>query len=637
MLASDKDVYAFIKPSLDAHTLGVNSAAELLRDCGYKVIIADEDIAKAVDNFKHELNRQLVLDWLDQHKVTRIGLSYRLDQDAAVQMVGHFMYELQNRSLLFYQGGPIRAVYFAGLPGACTAIEKEHKGFVKVFQGGESVRESLAKFGIPAERIPKTILESSSYDDFRMEFGREIVNSRAYDNFKPLDRSGYKEYGTRGDTVVKRLDFNMKKPFAPLIRAHVGPYSSAADRLDSVREFASWAKYLAQTGYLDILSIGTSQLSQSNFGEDWEDKPNGGGVPINSPEEYRMICEASRPLLLRTYAGTKNIPLLAEMYEETINICWHALSLWWFNKLDHRGPYDLYTNLQQHVEALKYIAKTKKPFEANVSHHFAFRGADDATYIVSAYLAAKLAKKMGISTFILQNMLNTPRSTWGVQDLAKSRALLSLIRELEDSSFRVILQPRAGLDYFKPDLEVAKVQLAAVTALMDDIEPHDETSPPIIHVVSYSEASHLATPEVVNESIKITQYSLQKYRELKRKGEIPDLGRKLEVKERTGELIEAAKTLIAGMEAFISDLYTPEGLYKAFAAGFLQVPYLWGEMGEFQFAKAWTTKPIRGGVKIVDKDSSPVKPERIVDFARMNLPEAEYLLKQRMGKNFNQE
>ena len=62
MLASDKDVYAFIKPSLDAHTLGVNSAAELLRDCGYKVIIADEDIAKAVDNFKHELNRQLVLD-----------------------------------------------------------------------------------------------------------------------------------------------------------------------------------------------------------------------------------------------------------------------------------------------------------------------------------------------------------------------------------------------------------------------------------------------------------------------------------------------------------------------------------------------------------------------------------------------
>ena len=82
-------------------------------------------------------------------------------------------------------------------------------------------------------------------------------------------------------------------------------------------------------------------------------------------------------------------------------------------------------------------------------------------------------------------MLNTPRYTWGVQDRAKSRALLSLIKELEDSSFRVILQPRE--DWITSNLiwRVAKVQLAAVTALMDDIESHDETSPPIIHVVSY--------------------------------------------------------------------------------------------------------------------------------------------------------
>src|SRR5699024_8870354 len=148
-----------------------------------------------------------------------------------------------------------------------------------------------------------------------------------------------------------------------------------------------------------------------------------------------------------------------------------------------------------------YIAKTNKPFEANVSHHFAFRGADDVTYIVSAYLAAKLAKGLGIKTYILQNMLNTPRSTWGIQDLAKSRALISLLKELEDDNFRVLLQPRAGLDYFKPDLEEAKIQLAAVTALMDDIDPHNESSPSIIHVVSYSEASHLATPDIINESI----------------------------------------------------------------------------------------------------------------------------------------
>jgi len=140
----------------------------------------------------------------------------------------------------------------------------------------------------------------------------------------------------------------MNDSFEPLIRAHVGPYSSTSTRIESVTEFLDWAKKLAEAKYLDILSIGTSQLSQSNFGEDWEDKTNGGGVPVNSPEEYQMIWEASRPLLLRTYAGTKNIPALAKMYEETLNICWHALSLWWFNKLDGRGPYDVYTNLREH-------------------------------------------------------------------------------------------------------------------------------------------------------------------------------------------------------------------------------------------------------------------------------------------------
>lgn len=325
---------------------------------------------------------------------------------------------------------------------------------------------------------------------------------------------------------------------------------------------------MAKSGFLDILSIGSSQLTQSNFGEDWEDKTNGGGVPINSPEEYRMVWEASRPLLVRTCSGTKNIPSLARMYEQTLNICWHALSLWWFNKLDERGPYDVYTNLKQHIETIKYIAKSNKPFEANVSHHFAFMGADDVTYIVSAYLAAKLSKKLGIKTFILQNMLNTPRITWGIQDLAKSRAMLKLVKELEDSNFRVILQPRAGLDYFKPNLYEAKIQLAAVTALMDDIEPYNEMSPSIIHVVSYSEASHLATPSIIDESIQITQHSLQKYRETKRRGKVYEILKYSDVNEKSLQLYNSAIKIICAIEDNILDPYSAEGFYKVFATGF---------------------------------------------------------------------
>ena len=191
------------------------------------------------------------------------------------------------------------------------------------------------------------------------------------------------------------------------MRAHVGPYHSDQKREESVREFIDWAKDLAKAGYLDILSIGTSQLTQSNFGEDWRDQPNGGGVPVNSADEYRQIWEAARPMLVRTYAGTRNIPELARLHEESLHICWHALSLWWFNQLDGRGPYTLMENLEQQFEALRIIGSSDTPFEPNVPHHFSFRGGDDVTYLASAYLAAKLAKKMGIRNMILQNMLNT--------------------------------------------------------------------------------------------------------------------------------------------------------------------------------------------------------------------------------------
>ena len=625
--------YGFIKPAIDAHTMGVNSAAELLRDCGYDVILADDSVEKAMNDYKHEVRRKVVVEWVIANKINRLGISYRLDQDDALNMVGYLIEEFKKANLMKFQGGQVETIFFGGLPKTCEAIEKEFDGLVTTFIGGESVGETLLKMGVSEDRIPRDMYEGSKYDELLIKFGKEIIDSQEFVSYKTNDKGKYPEYGTKKDTVIKRVDSNMKHGFGPLMRAHVGPYSSMLTRIESVNEFLDWAKTLAQSNYLDILSIGTSQLTQSNFGESWEDKPNGGGVPLNSPEEFRMVWEASRPLLVRTYAGAKDIPKLAQMYEETINISWHALSLWWFNKLDSRGPYDLYTNLKQHIETIKYIAKIGKPFEANVPHHFAFRGADDVTYIVSAYLAAKLAKKLGIKTFVLQNMLNTPRLTWGIQDLAKSRAMLKLVRSLEDMSFRVLLQPRAGLDYFKPDLYEAKVQLAAVTALMEDIDPYNEMSPQIIHVVSYSEASHLATPEIINESIQITQHSLQKYREMRKQGKVDDMGRNSDVNERSAILYQSAKKIIQAIESNIDNPYSAEGFYKIFAAGFLPVPYLWSEIEEFKHAKNWKTKPIRGSIKVVDENNKIMDTERIIEIANSNLKDAEYNLRQRQIKN----
>ena len=52
---------------------------------------------------------------------------------------------------------------------------------------------------------------------------------------------------------------------------------------------------------------------------------------------------------------------------------------------------------------------------------------------------------------------------------------------------------------------------------MDDIDPNNEMSPEIIHVVSYSEALFLATPDILNDSIRITRTALNEYRRLKKK------------------------------------------------------------------------------------------------------------------------
>ena len=358
---------------------------------------------------------------------------------------------------------------------------------------------------------------------------------------------------------------------------------------------------------------------------------NGGGVPVNSSTEYWEIWQAARPMLVRTYSGTTNILHMAEMYDQTINMAWHALSLWWFNQLDGRGPNTLYDNLKEHIATIKYIATKGKPFEANVSHHFAFRGCDDITYIVSAYLSAKLAKKNGIRIFILQNMLNTPRSTWGIQDLAKSRALLNLIKELQDDSFRVVLQTRAGLDYLKPDIEEAKGQLASVTAMMDDIEPNNCYSPEIIHIVSYSEALFLATPDIIDDSIKITLASLLAYRKKKQKGDVQNTFTE-DILSRTEKLEISARSIISETENNICNLYSPEGFYIAFAAGWLPVPDLWNKSSEFAMARNWQTIISNGGKYLADKGKL-MSNESKIERCCMNNKNAIYNLHEIYGVN----
>lgn len=612
-MLSQKDVFGFIRPEVDVHTLGISTVSKLLEDCGYEVVIGDAEIAKSVAHISKLDNISLLIKWINRYRITRLGFNYRLDPSDAQLIFGKVVYLLRDNKIFKEQGGPIEKLYFAGLPEACYRIHKEYNGRFITFIGDETQIETLKKLEIPADKIPPYISIGSKYDDDRLSFAKSFIESGNYRLFNKAIEKNYPEFGTIEDTLAKRIAANRKSSKLPLTRVHVGPYQP--NYIEAKKEFLSWLSSLSERGLLDIVSVGSSQLSQSDFGTDWGDRPNGGGVPINSEKDLYDIWQAARPMLVRTYSATRNVPQMAEVYERTINIAWHALSLWWFNKIDGRGPYNVLKNLQQHFEALKVIALHGKPFEPNIPHHFSFRGGDDYTYVLSSYLAALAAKRLGIRYFVLQTMLNTPKYTWGVQDLAKARTLLKLVRELEDGSFTVFHQPRAGLDYFSPNLDKAKIQLAAVTMMMDDIEPENDNSPDIIHVVSYCEAVTLATPEYINESIQITLSALEEYRYAKCNGLMEDMKHSNEVRERTEDLYIEVKSIVSILEAKIPNLYTPEGFYEVFRSGVFAVPYLWEGREEFAEAVKWKTGLVNGSVQVLDEQGKPIKPsQRITQF-----------------------
>lgn len=596
----EQNIFGLIRPENDIHTLGLTTISQLIEDCGYKVIIGNAEIVKCVNSIINLTSRTFLKSWIIENRITKIGFSYRLDPYDGQFIFGRFYSFLISEKLLNIDGGNIKDVFFAGLPKTCKLIDNEYQGKIKTFIGDETAYETLIKLDIPKERIKDNILEGAKYDKFRMDFAVDLIDSGKYSLYSAVKNNHYSNYGTKNDTLKERLANHKKVSNLPLIRVHVGPYSENSK--EAIDEFKNWLKILSETKLLDIVSVGSSQLSQSNFGENWEDKQNGGGVPINSEKDLIDLYEASRPMLMRTYSGTNKTQEMAEIYEKTINISWHALSFWWFNRIDGRGPHDVKTNLKNHLETLSIIAKHNKPFEPNIPHHFSFRGSDDVTYVLSSYLACITAKHHGIKEVVLQTMMNTPKSTWGIQDLAKARALVKLVRELEDENFKVYLQPRAGLDYFSPNLEKAKYQLASVSAMLDDIEPDNPNSPDIVHVVSYCEAVELATPPIINESIQITLHAIEEYRKLKNSHPYIISNLNEEVKPQFTYLYNTVKEIRKIIENNISHPYTYEGLYEIFKRGVLNAPYLWEGRDEFFEAIKYKTRLINGSVTLVDEN-----------------------------------
>src|SRR5690554_422856 len=225
MKINDSDVFGFIRPSVDAHTLGVSAISKLLTDCGYKVVIGNSDVAAAVAEISKINNISLLKKWILDNKITCLGFSYRLDPVNAQINFGKVYTLLKENEFFKNNGGPVKQFFFAGLPDACQRISREYKGEVRVFVGDETPVESLEKIGVPQIKIPREISEGSEYDNMRFEFGQKIIEEGKYLQRQPIDRSGYHGYGTREDKVVSRIHHARSKGQLPLMRVHVGPYN----------------------------------------------------------------------------------------------------------------------------------------------------------------------------------------------------------------------------------------------------------------------------------------------------------------------------------------------------------------------------------------------------------------------------
>ena len=138
-----KDVFGFVKPLVDVHTMGIFTMANLLRDCGYKVYIAPDDVSLAVEDIHKLNNYSLVKKWIVDNHINRLGFSYRLDPKEGCDYFMSLFEHLKGDKMLKTDGGLIGEVTFAGLPDTCEMVSAKTNKQVMVFKGNETPVESL--------------------------------------------------------------------------------------------------------------------------------------------------------------------------------------------------------------------------------------------------------------------------------------------------------------------------------------------------------------------------------------------------------------------------------------------------------------------------------------------------------------
>ncbi|MFW9830487.1 MAG: methionine synthase [Candidatus Thorarchaeota archaeon] len=469
-----------------------------------------------------------ILDEVEKTGTPIIGLSYRLTPAAAYRLVQKLKKEVHNRGLT-------NRIWIFG--GTTPVTEKVREvGFFDFYFDGNSTDEDVLKF-LAADCNPQ-----------KLEQGMQS-----------------KGPGTHATTLLGRMA--ERKPW-PVIRHHFG--------VPSLEETIQGIAKIADAKCLDIISIGPDQNAQQFFFRPAEMNnvvEGAGGVPIRSKEDLRAMYDASQRgnyPLLRCYSGTQDLLKWAKLLKKTINNAWGAIPINWYSALDARSTRPLTAAIRENMKAIAWHSKQGIPIEVNEPHHWSLRQAHDTIAVASAFWSAFIAKSMGVKHYIAQLMMNTPLGTSPAMDSAKMWAKLTLVESLQDNSFKVHRQVRAGLFSFPVDSDAAKGQLASSTYTSMMLEPA------IVHVVGFCEANHAATADDVITSCKIAR---QVIKECRRGVPSPQLDPQILVRKK--QLVSEAGLLLRVLaelteEKKLHPLLNPATYEQALKRGILDAPGLRG-------------------------------------------------------------
>jgi methylmalonyl-CoA mutase cobalamin-binding subunit len=484
-----------------------------------------------------------------------IGISYRLTPENARTLLVELRGMLQAAGILGH-----KRLFFGGTPPV-AAIAHELGYFDAVFSGDE-----------PSHQVRAQLREKSVQLD-------ELTN--------------YPQQ------VVERITW--KTPY-PLLRHHFGiPARSIGPTIDGIAR-------IAESGVLDVISLGADQDAQEHFFRPSQQNPKSkgaGGVPFRTEEDLIRLYEASRRgnyPLMRSYSGTSDHLRYADMLVRTIHNAWCATSLFWFNAMDGRGPSPLEQSIREHQELMRWHGEHNLPVEGNESYHWGMRDAPDVVVCASAYLYAHNAKCAGVRDYILTYMFQSPPQLSNAMDLARCLAILELSESFADAHFRIWRQTRTGLLSYPVDMRRARAHLAQSILLQTAVNPH------IIHVVGYNEANHAASADEVIESAIMTQEVV----ETALSGS-PNMTldptvqhRKQELIAETHSLLDAIRTLGRNVQDPLSD---PGVLARAVASGLLDAPQLVNNPYALGRVR---TQSIEGAIWAIDTQGKPLdEKERI--------------------------